>query len=553
MKTDGKIHGRKPYDEHLPKFVHSQVIDEIKLSIENLIEQASLYPSVQDVVVFKATWLRENILSKFTEPSADTAKARREAAIAKWRLMDARNARTNMRLMFGECDFGPFTSHQLLNRARRFVTQIIGNCPQTRASHRSDTKLTACVDGMFSNGASTRVKRDLDAIAAKFVGKANTTEEAWPLFLHLVVAESPLWAREFTEGRLTPEFVPGSVMFTVPKNAEIDRVACKEPEVNMYMQKGVGDYIRSALKSKRGIDLNDQSANQRLAREGSKLGKLATLDLSSASDLISEELVRALLPQKWFDLLDAIRVKRTVIDGVEHELHMFSSMGNGFTFELESLLFYVITTAVCSLLGVSGSVSVYGDDIVVPSSAAGMLAKVLAFLGAKLNTKKSYWSGGFRESCGKHYFYGEDVTPFYVGKRIATLTDLMLVLNKYRKWSTHGDVALGFYPILQDTTFQCWEKLSRHVPEFLHGGKDVDVDSSLASLGNPKKRLTVAWKEYEFGEDGAYLHWSRGREFSKLEFSTSRGRREMHKYVSRNRVWDRMLPAGLCWECELSA
>jgi hypothetical protein len=77
-----------------------------------------------------------------------------------------------------------------------------------------------------------------------------------------------------------------SVYFTVPKNSTIDRSACKEPEVNMILQRALSKHIRESLK-RVGIDLRDQGVNQRLARDALKLG-LATVDLSAASDSITE-------------------------------------------------------------------------------------------------------------------------------------------------------------------------------------------------------------------------------------------------------------------------
>lgn len=101
--------------------------------------------------------------------------------------------------------------------------------------------------------------------------------------------------------------------------------------MNMYLQKGVGTFIRNRLRSV-GIDLNDQTRNQELARIGSIDGSLATLDLSSASDSVSDRLVWTLLPPKLYSYLDMIRSHYTLLDnGSLHRWNLFSTMGNGFT------------------------------------------------------------------------------------------------------------------------------------------------------------------------------------------------------------------------------
>nr|QDH88333.1 MAG: hypothetical protein H4Bulk474689_000001 [Leviviridae sp.] len=94
-------------------------------------------------------------------------------------------------------------------------------------------------------------------------------------------------------------------------------------------------------------------------------------------------------------------------------------MGNGFTFELESLIFWALCSSVVSHLGGSESdVAVYGDDIVVPVDCVDECVRLLEFCGFTLNMDKSFWRGSFRESCGMHYFKGHDVTPLYVKDRV---------------------------------------------------------------------------------------------------------------------------------------
>jgi hypothetical protein len=205
--------------------------------------------------------------------------------------------------------------------------------------------------------------------------------------------------------------------------------------MNMYVQKGIGAMIRRKLRFA-GCNLDDQTRNQRLARVGSVSGRLATIDLSMASDTISREIVTKLLPHDWTEAMEHCRSAFGVLPSGEKIFYQkFSSMGNGFTFELESLIFYALTLAWCHHHGEEVSrVSVYGDDIILPTAVAASFCGLLEFCGFKTNERKSYWTGRFRESCGKHYFSGHEVSPFFVRRPVTRLTDLFLLHNNLYRW-----------------------------------------------------------------------------------------------------------------------
>jgi hypothetical protein len=57
-----------------------------------------------------------------------------------------------------------------------------------------------------------------------------------------------------------------------------------------------------------------------------------------------------------------------------------------------------------------GSVRVYGDDIIVPVNMVHSVVRSLESFGIKVNAGKSFWNGKFRESCGKEYYSGHDVS-----------------------------------------------------------------------------------------------------------------------------------------------
>lgn len=197
---------------------------------------------------------------------------------------------------------------------------------------------------------------------------------------------------------------------TVPKNYKTNRTIACEPEGNLSLQLTLDAYLRARLK-KLGVDLSKQSKNQEMSRMASLNDSHATIDLSMASDTLSINTVCELLPFKWWSYANRIRSKRGNGFGKRFVYAKFSSMGNGATFPLESLIFATICRAVCKN---TKEFCVYGDDLIVPNYALSRLYALLRHFGFRLNEDKSYTAGLFRESCGTDWFNGVDVTPMYL-------------------------------------------------------------------------------------------------------------------------------------------
>lgn len=427
----------------------------------------------------RADYLADVLLSKYVGPDTAPAPQRRARAIEKWLGTESRNARTNQRLYGLSVNYRAGTtfhfgdrsvdSDELIEWARRYIRRLIGTEPHLERFR-------------FTGGASTAHRRQPGMVPLKYQGNLDVTPEAWPWVLPILQMQEAWW--RLNPKVLEPRYVEGNVLFTVPKTTEIDRVACKEPDLNLFAQTAVGLEIRRSLL-RAGINLNDQSINRRLAREGSISGELSTLDLSSASDSVTTTLVARLLPPGWFTLMDNLRCRKTTIAGPEgktvHENEMFSSMGNGFTFELESLLFYALARAVAYFSGTSGVISVYGDDIIVPRRCARHLVAVLGFCGFKVNTEKSCIDGDFRESCGGHYYRGSDVTPFYLKEPINDQERLIHALNRLRRWA-----GLAFKDVLDPGYASLWRKYAKLVDRRLWGGTNPDDPTRLVSPPHPK-------------------------------------------------------------------
>jgi hypothetical protein len=440
-----------------PNYLPESVCSSFELDLD------ALMCALAEDGTFKEHYQLSVYRSKYIDEQLCSADERRHAAIQKWLHAEYTNLKSNERIPFGQ-SFSWCHSDDIRAKARLIIGDILGSF--------SDAD-NLCVSA-HTNGASTRIRRTELGAILKHSGKAHCSSRAMPHWSE-GVKDTLLRDQEV-------ELCDYSELFTVPKATDIDRVACKEPEINLFLQRGVGDYIRKRLR-RIGIDLNDQSRNQELARLGVERG-LATIDLSSASDSISQAVVFDLLPFEWWSYLDDIRSRSILIDGQIRSLEMFSSMGNGFTFELESLIFYALTRAVCWQSGTKGVISVYGDDIVAPSSIVPRLRTIFAWYGFTVNLAKSFWTGDFRESCGKHYHKGRDVTPFYIRGKVSTKTDMIRLLNRLIEWDGRE---WGFVCDPRVANFLAW--WSNHIPQHLWGGQDVNDISSLVTGHPPRKRL----------------------------------------------------------------
>jgi len=252
-------------------------------------------------------------------------------------------------------------------------------------------------------------------------------EEVFPHWEYLIPSESFL-DRTDNVAVLDPSCEVPTRVILVRKTLKTPRIIAIEPTCMQYMQQGVLATIVHEIprhdNTRHFIDFEFQEPNQRLAKEGSLTGALATLDLSEASDRVSNQHVRLLLSRNRIlrDAVDACRSRKADVPG--HgviPLSKFASMGSALCFPFEALVFCTIVfmgieeglakpLTMRDIQSMYGKVRVYGDDIIVPVEfVLSVIGKLEAF-GLRVNTKKSFWTGRFRESCGKEYYAGHDVS-----------------------------------------------------------------------------------------------------------------------------------------------
>lgn len=264
--------------------------------------------------------------------------------------------------------------------------------------------------------------------------------------------------------------VQGSRISFVPKDSRITRTICTEPILNMFFQKGIANVLEGRLRQVVGIDLRNQpDRNRRLCRLGSVTGAIGTIDLTSASDSLSMQLVRQVFPDHMVRWLERTRCKQTLHNGIWHELHMVSSMGNAFTFPLQTIFFTALVVGAYRALNIKvryngritsfgsdvahckvrrlestadGNFAVFGDDILVLREAYDLVTRLLEVTGFLVNHEKSFNNGDFRESCGHDYFKGHNVRGVYIRKLLDDL-DYYSAFNRLQRWSVRHEVNLS--------------------------------------------------------------------------------------------------------------
>lgn len=317
-----------------------------------------------------------------------------------------------------------------------------------------------------------------------------TSSSLYELYVE-AVRNNPAWFEAESNRRhhLGVQTVDGSRLTFVPKYADISRVICVEPILNMAFQKGISTVLKSCLKRRTGIDFSVQpKRNSELARIGSESGSFATIDLESASDSISTNLVRELFPRHVVRWLEFARSPCTTIPkkygGEVVELHMISSMGNDYTFPLQTMIFSAIVLAAYKVHGIKpvnprdskvpstgmrnslkngltldpgplideldrryvgkerlGNWGVFGDDIICRREAYDTVVHLLTLFGFTVNELKSFNTGLFRESCGTDWFCGQNVRGVYI-QALDTEHDVYSAINRLVRWGVRHDVLL---------------------------------------------------------------------------------------------------------------
>jgi len=448
--------------------------------------------------------------AKFEEPTADRRNQRRTDAWDRWIGCDGRLSLEGV--------LGPGWA-----KARLLVRQIL-----------SDFRMG---DLTFTNGSSFEPLGDHLSIACKLSEKWTITDDCFELFakmsywhralkhavkkrfisycshkhLDIRMMNRKLWKRyhlcddfayQIFKFKLwcTVEFVRGNRWSTVPKNNLKDRSICLEPLCNMLVQRAVGLGIRRCLKRHTGIDL-DNLADMHRSRISD--ANVATIDLSDCSDTISLSLIRYLLPSNALSKVLACRSDMTLgPDDNYYIVRKVSSMGNGFTFDLMSLVLTALTRAYDT------SATVFGDDIICQNQVAEQVISDLRIAGFIVNESKTNIKSSYRESCGAHFVDGHGYVPSFDIKWVTNQEELIVTLNKV---AILASVYGGPFETLRSKLWSC-------IPRSLLG---VAVPRQTVSTGRPPSYELDGYVRYgpriQWLPTGRSLKLIRGRLFNDFQ------------------------------------
>lgn len=329
------------------------------------------------------------------------------------------------------------------NEAREFIYETLESYTADLCGVRGCTLDYNALRTMWAFGPKSTYGLKKADMLTKFTN-ASVTEKCLPHAKAIVLTSLNVFSHN-----VPLNVVRGSKFSTVPKNATKRRNIAVEPSLNMAVQRAAGTYLEGALRHV-GLDIKDQQLfNKRLAWLGSIHDDTATIDCRNASDMISCALVKALLPPEWYALLSACRSEEILIDGRWQKLNMISTMGNGFTFPLMTIIYAAIIVACNRVFNGSKRVwegkklryGVFGDDCVVPRSICEPFLTTMYLWGFDVNFEKSYISGPFRESCGGDYYSGHDITPFYV-QALSSEQDVYTAINQVTRWCLKSGIVL---------------------------------------------------------------------------------------------------------------
>lgn len=339
----------------------------------------------------------------------------------------------------------PVTQDRLVSAEKRFraTDEEIGDIPDHRIS-----ELRCVFESLFMP-----VLDKLENAIANFqliprhgpgaVAERRSASQKWEFldWLESIDDVFPSTLYSSHDGRKSPvpvvplELEPPVRVAFVPKTMRTPRVIAIEPYARQFVQQAVARFLYDNLRTEfpAQLDLFDQRTNDAWAWSGSIDRGVSTIDLSEASDRLSHQLVTSLF-RRWPHISDALVACRSaraeLPSGDLITLKKFASMGSALTFPIQSMVFFSI-----AVLGEFGSkvypgyrrsvrndgcISVFGDDIIVKTDAYQHTVSLLESYGLKVNVKKSYYSGNFRESCGGDYFNGCDVSITRLRKPLPT-------------------------------------------------------------------------------------------------------------------------------------
>lgn len=428
----------------------------------------------------EAYW-QDNLLASFLRKNADldavSPTVLRDEAVANFFKSEYQCFQTNRRLYRLRHNFGlqsvDVAAREIILRARKIIWTIVGRRPA------ADKRAICEIEGEIPRyaaraahgpGATLSDPSIRCTVPDKMESVPTMTDEVLPLLVDWMSTE---WSNCHLERcdvspRRAVRLVRGGRFFTVPKTALVLRGCEQQPSINVYYQKGLGSELRALFRPYVDLDTSKERHGV-LAKHASIFGTHATIDLERASDTLATEVVNLLWPDEWARHFHMLRTRLAVLpDGRHIRLEKISSMGNGYTFELESITFYALALAAAGFdtpesPSKDRGFSVLGDDIICPTKHAMEVVSVLQYFGFSINLEKSFLNGPFRESCGSDFFRGVPVRGYFLEKSIENPADIFASLNGLRRTALAGGDVAGRWRIVS----AAWHYLLGRLPRAL--------------------------------------------------------------------------------------
>ena len=411
----------------------SGVLDDYQLSLcrdpDSVIWPDATVPQAQ------AFYLAKSLFKKFNEQDSPSKEAC-DRALSKFLEVNDRCGKWELKL-------DSIRDEELVNGVRHFMERFWFT--------DGESPLVTDLGKLFEVGrlgsGMNRFARDADLYTKLWDSPLSVTTESLAFSWHRLVSRDIRWAaaERHRANEYSTQLVGGNKLSFVNKNVTVARCISTEPTINMWFQLGMAAVLQDRLVRFFGIDIRQQAdVNRELARVGSLTGGFATIDLESASDSIALSMLDHIMPKSFRVWLDLLRSPTTTLPtGEEVRLNMISTMGNGYTFPLQTIIFSAIVATAYKHLGIPlkgwgpaslRSFGVFGDDIIVDTRAASLVLRILRILGFVTNRSKTFVEGPFRESCGADWFYGQHCRGVYL-KTLRTKQDCCVAVNLLNRWS----------------------------------------------------------------------------------------------------------------------
>jgi hypothetical protein len=306
----------------------------------------------------------------------------------------------------------------VLQRARKIARRILGKCP-------GDEVIEQVQFGRKSSLGCPLASAYLD-VKLSDKGAFTGTSATSKVFIEQVLPGDSILSRILKNHDLKSLGKQLATRFLnlveVPKTWKLYRLITPLTLLGLFFSYGFGRVVTARLKDA-GLDISKlQDVHRDLVKGFSVTRSHATADLSVASDSITSELLNRVLPRPWY-----VGLKKTFIRSLKVGDRQFSTasvlpMGNGATFPVETLVFYCIIKAIGELTDTDGIYSVYGDDLIYPTSLHNYVQGIFPQLHLVLNEEKTFTIHPFRESCGSDFYRGQDVRPYFLKGDAENLT-----------------------------------------------------------------------------------------------------------------------------------